>query len=62
MFSIAVSSRQSMEALATWMAEGVLRPVIAARYPLREIADAHSAAEGRRDGAVVVFPQVSVPL
>ncbi|MEO0603477.1 MAG: NAD(P)-dependent alcohol dehydrogenase [Myxococcota bacterium] len=56
MFDVALGSRETMEELATWMAEGVVKPVIAARFPLTRIVEAHEAAEANPSGAVLVQP------
>jgi len=37
--------------------KGVIRPVIGARYPLEQAADAHRALEGRQTvGATILLP------
>lgn len=49
-----------MEQLRDLMAAGVLRPVIAARFPLDRIAEAHAFAESRQaHGDVLVTPQAT---
>lgn len=53
LFGIFMGERKDMEELSALMEQGVVRPVIARRFPLEQIADAHAAA-GRSDGAVVV--------
>lgn len=57
-FAVALGDRKDMEELRTLMERGALQAVVARTYPLDEIAEAHSAAEARRDaGSVVVTLQ-----
>jgi len=57
---IAMGGRQDMEDVAALAAAGVFRPVVAARFPLASVADAHAAVEtGRVRGDVVL--QVAAP-
>lgn len=54
-FAIHLGTREQTEQLADLLREGVIRPVIAARFPLDEIAAAHAAADaGEASGDVVV--------
>jgi NADPH:quinone reductase-like Zn-dependent oxidoreductase len=50
-FSIAAGDRRQMEQVAELAERGVLRPIIAQRFPLERIADAHAA---HPVGAVIV--------
>lgn len=53
--SVVVGDRELMNDVAEMLARGDIRPVIAARYPLARIADAHEELEhGQRTGTVVV--------
>lgn len=53
--SIVLGDRGLSEDVASLLAKGVLRPVIAARYPLSEVARAHAAQQaGGLSGTVVV--------
>ena len=48
-------SKADLAVLRDWMAEGQLRPVVGARFPLAEIRDAHALVQGRhKQGAVVI--------
>jgi NADPH:quinone reductase-like Zn-dependent oxidoreductase len=54
-FGIAVGRRDDMEELRDLLERGVIRSVIAARFPLERIVEAHAAAETRRaHGSVIV--------
>lgn len=53
-FSVSFGDQAQMVELAELMAQGVLDPVIARRFPLERIAEAHTAVEGGVEGAVVV--------
>lgn len=56
MFSIATGDRDKTMHLAELMQQGVIRPVVASRFPFARIADAHAEADsGRSDGDVVVM-------
>jgi len=55
-FAVALGDRENTEEIAAWMASDALTPTIAERYPLDRIAEAHRAAEARRDGVVLVNP------
>ena len=53
--SVVVGSQSLTADVAELMAQGVVTPVIAARYPLARVADAHAEQEsGRPAGAVIV--------
>lgn len=54
MGGVALGSAEGMEDLRELVEAGALRAVVAERYPLSEIADAHGALEGRPSGDVVV--------
>ena len=48
-------SKADLAVLRDWMADGQLRPVVGARFPLAEIRDAHALVQGRhKQGAVVI--------
>lgn len=54
-FSVALGKQDDMEQLRELMEQGVIPPVIAQRYPLERIADAHAEAEtSRPHGSVMV--------
>jgi NADPH:quinone reductase-like Zn-dependent oxidoreductase len=54
-FTVAFGDHDDMQELRELMERGVLRPVIARRFPLDDIADAHVEAEtGRSHGSVMV--------
>lgn len=62
LFAIVMGNQESTEDLSGLMAEGVVRSVVAARYPLDRIAEAHTHAERRPLGSVVVHPAAPQPL
>lgn len=49
------SKRADLETLARWVAEGRLRPVIAARLPLAETARAHAMIQGKNTHGKIVL-------
>lgn len=52
---VALGTREDIEKLRDLLADGVLRPAIAARYEFDRITDAHAAAEApRAPGSVVI--------
>lgn len=54
-FSVALGDRDDMEQLRDLIERGVIRPIVAQRFPLDRIAEAHAEAErGRNAGSVVV--------
>ena len=54
-FTVAMGSKQDMEAVRELLAEGVLKPVIAREFSIDRIVEAHAAADGGRiPGTVVV--------
>jgi NADPH:quinone reductase-like Zn-dependent oxidoreductase len=56
-FGIAMGTHEDLEELRGLVERGVLRPVVASRFPLERIAEAHAEAEnGRPHGSVVVTP------
>lgn len=56
-FSVAMPAHDDLEELRELMERGVLRPVIARRFPIDAIADAHVEVEtGRAHGTVMVTP------
>jgi len=57
---VALGSAEGMEELRELVETGVLRAVVAQRYPLSEIADAHRALEGQRPSGDVVVEIASV--
>lgn len=60
MTGVAIGSAEGTEELRQLLETGALRAVVAQRYPLSEIADAHRALEGRRPaGDIVVEIAVS---
>ena len=53
--SVVLNTQQRMQDVATLLADGIISPVIGARFSLERIADAHQALEsGHVQGAVVV--------
>lgn len=61
-FSVALSKQDDMEQLRELMEQGVIRPVIARRFPLERIADAHAEAEADRPhGSVLVTVAAAMP-
>ncbi|MBV1862597.1 MAG: NAD(P)-dependent alcohol dehydrogenase [Nannocystaceae bacterium] len=59
--SVVLGNRALTEDVAKLLAQGVLRPVIADRYPLAKVADAHAAQEGGASrGTVVVVIDTAV--
>ncbi|MCB9793649.1 MAG: NAD(P)-dependent alcohol dehydrogenase [Alphaproteobacteria bacterium] len=59
LFGVASGSRARTERLAQLLAEGALRPVIAAEFPIARVADAHRRAEHGGPGAVLLRPGLS---
>jgi NADPH:quinone reductase-like Zn-dependent oxidoreductase len=53
--AVAVPTRADLEELVEWLARGAIRPVIARRFPLEQIAAAHAAVGSR--GSVIVVPR-----
>lgn len=49
------SKRADLETLARWVTEGRLRPVIAARLPLAETAQAHAMIQGKKTHGKIVL-------
>lgn len=49
------SKRTDLETLAAWVAEGRLRPVIAARFPLAEVRRAHEMIQGKKTHGKIVL-------
>jgi NADPH:quinone reductase-like Zn-dependent oxidoreductase len=58
-FGISLGDREDLERMQGWMAQGVIRPVLAQAYPLLEIGAAHALAEQRPKGEVMVLPLAS---
>jgi NADPH:quinone reductase-like Zn-dependent oxidoreductase len=58
-FGIALGDREGLERMQGWMAQGVIRPVLAQSYPLLEIGAAHALAEQGPKGEVMVLPLAS---
>ena len=58
---VAFGDRELLDALASWMAEGALHPVIERRYPFEQIVEAHEHIEagGLRGDIVVECLQAS---
>jgi len=54
MGGVAIGSAERMEELRALVEDGALRAIVAERFPLGAIADAHRALEGRSSGDVVV--------
>ncbi len=55
LFSVAMGSQEQTRRLRELLVAGAIRPVVADRFPLARIADAHAAAERRQvQGSVVV--------
>ncbi len=55
LFSIAEDNRERMQELGTLLADGVIPPVVGARFELDQVVQAHRAEEARQaQGAVVV--------
>ncbi|MBO6939789.1 MAG: NAD(P)-dependent alcohol dehydrogenase [Deltaproteobacteria bacterium] len=54
MTGVAMGSTEGMEDLRELVEIGAVRPVVAERFPLDRIADAHRALEGRLPGDVVI--------
>jgi NADPH:quinone reductase-like Zn-dependent oxidoreductase len=52
---------QGIERVARYLADGVLRPVVAQTLPLSEIVAAHRAVGSGVHGSVVVLPVASTP-
>jgi NADPH:quinone reductase-like Zn-dependent oxidoreductase len=51
---VALPRQADLETLADWLAQGVLRPVVQACFPLDEIVAAHAHAERVRSGGTIV--------
>ncbi len=60
-FGIAMGSREMLIELRDYLATGVIRPLVAQRFPLERIADAHAAAESGLQGAVMVTMDPATP-
>jgi NADPH:quinone reductase-like Zn-dependent oxidoreductase len=53
--SVVIGDQTLTDDIAELLAQGVVRPVVAARYPLARVADAHAEQEsGRPMGAIIV--------
>lgn len=60
--AVVLPAQADMEQLRALVERGALRPVIARRFPLDRIADAHAAAEeGRLSGSTMVMLRDAVP-
>ncbi|MEZ4321809.1 MAG: NAD(P)-dependent alcohol dehydrogenase [Myxococcota bacterium] len=61
---VSLPTRAVLDEVHALVAEGAVRPVLAARYPLADIVEAHRHHDQRRGGTVVVevAPRVGVPL
>jgi NADPH:quinone reductase-like Zn-dependent oxidoreductase len=65
-FTVAIGARDDLEEVRDLLARDLIRPVIARRFPLERIAEAHAEAEsGRAQGSVIVTvaarPHASTP-
>ena len=49
------SKRADLETLAAWVAEGRLKPVIAARFPLAEVREAHEMIQAKKTHGKIVL-------
>ena len=49
------SKRTDLETLAAWVAEGRLKPVIAARFPLADVRQAHAMIQGKKTHGKIVL-------
>ncbi len=56
LFAVVTGNRARTETLAKLLAEGAIRPVVAATFALDDVAAAHRCAEQRAPGDVVVLP------
>ncbi|MCO4748015.1 MAG: NAD(P)-dependent alcohol dehydrogenase [Proteobacteria bacterium] len=54
LFSVAMPTPEHIETLADLAGKGVITPNVAKRFPLAQIGDAHTAAEGSLSGEVIV--------
>lgn len=62
-FGIAMADQKEMEELRGLVETGAIRPLVARRFPLDRIAEAHVAAESRRDyGAIIVTVEPATAL
>ncbi len=52
--SVVLGDQQLMQDVAALLAEGAIWPVVAARYPLAQVVEAHAALERGPQGTVVV--------
>ncbi|MCX4243981.1 NAD(P)-dependent alcohol dehydrogenase [Paraliomyxa miuraensis] len=58
LFTVCQGTRARTELLAGLLASGAIRPVVAARFPIEQVVDAHRRAEQGSQGAILVQPAV----